>query len=150
MHYIFEAGIVGIYSVIVYKILSQFLFELIPLLFAVGFVKHFLGFELSIHKIYCEYGNACSHLSNKYKGRSASNIKTIAEESIIEGTAFVVMGYLLSLVSKDRLLIIFIVGFLLHVIAELSGAHKKFCERCVREEKKFHINALLFEERPLN
>jgi len=149
MHYIFEAGIVGIYSAIVYKILSQFIFELIPLLFAVGFVKHFLGFELSIHKVYCEYGNACSHLSNKYKNRVATNMKMIAEESMIEGASFVVLGYLLSLVTKDRLLMIFMVGFLIHIIAEITGVHKKFCQRCVSEEKKFHINALLFEERPL-
>jgi len=146
MHYIFEALIVGTYTAILYKLLSPlFDDEFIVFLFVLGFTKHMLGYFLSIHDLYCEYGRACSHLSNQNKA-NASTKKMIIESSM-EAVVFVIFGYVLSFFTKDRLLLAFALGFFLHIIAELIGIHKKFCQRCIQTKNKLSFEALMFHAR---
>jgi len=146
MHYVLEAGLVGLYSAIVYKIVSFVIFDWIPLLFFVGFSKHALGYELSIHTLYCQYGSACSHLANKYDRYASSNLRTLIIESLQEGAAFVLLGYCVRMFSKDLLIVAFLTGAFLHIIAELIGLHQQFCHQCIRKEKTAQINSLLFQE----
>jgi hypothetical protein len=146
MHYLLEAGLVGLYSAIVYKIASFVLFDWIPLFFFVGFLKHALGYELSIHTLYCQYGSACSHLANKYDRYASSNLRTLVIESFQEGAVFVLLGYCLRMFSKDLLIVAFLTGALLHIIAELIGLHQRFCHQCIHGEKMDQIHSLLFQE----
>jgi len=121
MNYIYESIIVGIYSCVVYALFYPILYKvhLILLFFVVGFIKHLLGYYLSLHEYYCKY---------KYDLVKRYN-KSIIIESILEGCLFIIFGYTLSmyLKTKNKLLIVFIIGTLLHIIFEISGMHTKFC-----------------------
>ena len=121
MHYIYESIIVGIYSCIIYALISPILYKvhLILLFFVVGFIKHFIGYYLSIHEYYCKY---------KYDVIKSYN-KNIIRESILEGGLFIIIGYIVALYLKNKnmLLNIFIIGAFLHIIFEISGMHTKFC-----------------------
>ena len=57
MHYIYESIIVGIYTCIIYALISPILYKvhLILLFFVVGIIKHLIGYYLSIHEYYCKY-----------------------------------------------------------------------------------------------
>jgi hypothetical protein len=59
MHYILEAFLVGLYSLILCVITSFFIDNFYVLLFVTGIVKHFLGYLLNIHTFYCKQGYAC-------------------------------------------------------------------------------------------
>ena len=121
MNYIYESIIVGIYSSAIYSLISSIFYKvhLIFLFFVVGFIKHLLGYYLSLHEYYCKY---------KYDIVKSYN-KNIILESILEGGLFIIFGYTLSmyLKTKNMLLIVFIIGTLLHIIFEISGMHTKFC-----------------------
>ena len=119
MNYIYESIIVGIYSCIIYALISPILYKvhLILLFFVVGFIKHLLGYYLSLHEYYCKYK---FNLVKKYN-------KSIIIESILEGSLFIIFGYTISMYLKNKLLIVFIIGTLLHIIFEISGTHIKFC-----------------------
>jgi hypothetical protein len=119
MHYIYESIIVGIYSCIIYALISPILYKvhLILLFFVVGFIKHLIGYYLSLHEYYCKYK---FDLVKRYN-------KNIILESILEGGLFIIFGYTISMYLKTKLLIVFIIGTLLHIIFEISGMHTKFC-----------------------
>ena len=128
MHYIYESIFVGVYSCILYL--------LIPItharigLFVVGFLKHYLGNLLGIHDYYCNNGYAC-----KSKGPSKYAVTQLALilESVAEGGLFVLVGTLLMILQKNMILTYFLIGVLLHLIFEFSGAHQKICAyRCKR------------------
>ena len=119
MHYIYESIIVGIYSCIIYALLSPLLYKIniLLLFFVVGFIKHVLGYYLLIHQYYCKY---------KYNVIKNYN-KSIIIESILVGSLFIIVGYIVSLYLKNMVLNVFIIGVLLHIMFEISGMHTKFC-----------------------
>ena len=138
MLYIVEAIFVGIYCGFIYSILSQFIDEFMILLFVVGFLKHFLGYHLSLHSMFCKYGEACERSHHETTDSTARMVHTemLAYESFLEGFAFFIFGYFMTMVCKDRLLVVVTIGFLLHIIAEKLGIHKSFCKiRCIKNDK---------------
>jgi hypothetical protein len=135
MYYILEAFLVGIYSSILYVLSSNFTSNFNILLFVTGFIKHFLGYLLNIHTFYCNNGYACSKI-NKNLGSvrfiAVTDRITLFLESIIEGIIFLGIGWVLSFFTSYRLLIIFLIGFLLHIISELLYIHDTFCNtKCI-------------------
>jgi hypothetical protein len=146
MHYIFEALFVGIYCGILYEILVNFIGDYYVLLWVLGFFKHFLGYELHLHSMFCKYGYACQRVANaEHRHAEISNLKIIIE-SMIEGIVFVIVGYLLSLIMKDRLVMVFWIGVILHISAELIGIHQVFCQRCVINYSAPLFEPLMFHE----
>lgn len=146
MHYIFESLFVGIYCCILYEILVNFIGDYYILLLVIGFFKHFLGYELHLHSLFCKYGYACQRVKN-YENRSAeiSNLKLVVE-SLVEGIAFLAIGYLLSLIMKDRLAMVFWIGVIIHISAELIGLHEVFCQRCIINYSAPLFEPLMFHE----
>lgn len=126
MHYIFESIFVGIYSILLYIILSIYIDNIYLLYFSIGFFKHFLGYFLKIQDYYCNYGYSCGKKSKV----NVTNIE-IFLESIFEGISFVLFAVFLLLFIKNKALIVFIIGVLFHNLYELLGIHKLFCKyRC--------------------
>jgi len=53
-------------------------------------------------------------------------------ESIIEGIAYVVGGFICSFLISNMYVSVFIVGIAMHILAELLGIHRFFCKnRCI-------------------
>ena len=98
------------------------------LLFVVGFLKHFLGYYLKIQDYYC---------ATCVKGSKSHTTKQILfGESILEGGVFIILGLLLKVFIENRTVLMFLLGFLLHMIAEFVGVHKYFCKnRCVIQRR---------------
>ena len=78
---IYEAILVGIYSILIYLILIPFEFTNNVLFYMIGFLKHFLAYNIGIETYYCNNGNACIK-DNKKRIVYSENILI---ESIIEG-----------------------------------------------------------------
>ena len=118
-------------------------------LFLTGFIKHFMGWILQIHKLYCNYGTACiNKRGDVYK--TGTEIYIIPE-SILEGFLFVVVGLLIfgvlhcffsPLHIKNMKMCyqwvgldmvgIFLIGVFFHLLAEWLGIHSLFCKyRCL-------------------
>ena len=115
MNYIFEAIFIGLYSLLLYVPINL-LFKNVSLVFFVtGFLKHFLGYFIGIHTLYC-----------KINGLEIAKINFIklVLESLFEGLLFLILGLIIS--SKSKRIEIFIIGFFLHIIFELIGLHRVF------------------------
>ncbi len=136
MNYIFESIIVGIYSLILFLLLVNIPISIsinntTVLIFITGFTKHLLGYLLKIHDYYCNYGYACSIITQKPKKYEYKSVnKNIIIESILEGLLFILFYNILRHVCniKNNLLNIFIIGVLLHIFAEKLGIHTLFCK----------------------
>lgn len=131
-----ESMWVGAYSVFLYWVLQQVFYsnDWNLFLFVLGFFKHLLGYVSGIQNLYCRYGYACSRRKAP-RGKTKESIeeKVINKivESLLEGGAYVVMGNLvLWSITKNRMYSIFATGCLLHIVAEWTGVHAYFCERC--------------------
>lgn len=115
--YILEAIIVGIYCIIL-LILN------INNLFIIGFVKHFLGYYINLHLLYCKYSYSCNH-----KNKIIYNFTDLIIDSIIEGILFIIFGNILQIIIINKYILYFIIGFSLHIISEIAGKHKFFCKK---------------------
>jgi hypothetical protein len=127
IHYVYESLFVGIYSCILYT--------LVPIrdprvaLFVIGFIKHYLANWIGIHDYYCSNGNACGRSNSKYV---ATQLELIIE-SVGEGFLFLIFGALLMRIQKNKFIVYFMIGLILHLIFELIGFHRKICAyRCRR------------------
>lgn len=111
-----ESIFVGIYCVFLFTILSYAKIQTVSLFFFIlGFFKHFLGFFLGLHAVYCN----CSILPN---------YSILFGESILEGFAFLILYHIFyRLIPK--IWVAFTIGFILHILAEIFGLHKWFCEK---------------------
>jgi len=111
---LYEAIIVGIYTEIIFRIITMFLQNAsIPTLFVVGFLKHFLGYYLQLQSSFCYY----------YGKSHAIITDNFINECIIEGIIFTLIYLLLPSA--------FMSGFLLHIISEYTGIHNLFIKyRC--------------------
>ena len=136
MHYIFESILVGIYSGVIAIILSFVLHNYYYILFLTGFIKHVGGYYLNIHTYYCNYGDACMRMRN---GKNNNNIlisknkpTQLIFESIIEGIAYVIGGFICSFLISNMYVSVFIIGIAMHILAEFLGIHRFFCKnRCI-------------------
>ena len=134
MHYIFESILVGIYSGVIAIILSFVIHNYYYLLFLTGFIKHVGGYYLNIHTYYCNHGDACTRTPSTWStARSKNNPRQLIFESIIEGIAYVVGGFICSFLISNMYVSVFIVGIAMHILAELLGIHRFFCKnRCIK------------------
>jgi len=116
---LFEAIIVGIYSIFLFLIINFISLNKLSSyqeLFIIGFFKHLFGFYSNIHSYYCE--TECKN-------------KIIVVESLIEAFVFLFIGLVLSFFlnyNKNKVVIYFLIGFSLHIIADISGLHKIYCK----------------------
>ena len=138
MHYIFEAIFVGIYSGVIAIILSFVLHNYYYLLFLTGFIKHVGGYYLNIHTYYCNHGDACMRMRNGNNNNNVLISKNkpvqLLFESIIEGIAYIVGGFICSFFIPNIYVSVFIIGIAMHILAELLGIHRFFCKnRCIRQ-----------------
>ena len=130
MHYIIEALIVGIYSVLIYLFFVRFIYKnLFILLLVVGFFKHFLGSSLGLHDWYCNNGFACK----KENKNNEANTRYLLRDSIYEAILYLVVGFILKSILTNSALF-FAIGVILHILAEKLLIHRYFCrESCVKE-----------------
>ena len=137
MNYIWEAILVGIYEVLLFLVISQFIKNIYILLLVIGFSKHILGYVFNIHTWYCNNGSACisSLKQNKntkitYYASSYHLLQNSIEESFITLFLGCLLSYFLS-----GLYLFFALGIILHIISEKLGVHNKFCwEICNKKE----------------
>jgi hypothetical protein len=112
MNLIIEALFIGLYTS---------LFSIFPIryhlyfyLFIIGFFKHYLGYYLGFHDYYC---NNNKNNKNKY----------IINDSILEGFYFIIIGNLIfKLFNYNKIISLFIIGFLMHIISDFINLHKLF------------------------
>lgn len=129
MDYLFESILVGIYTCIIYSFISYFTQIHDILLFTTGFCKHFFGYLLGIHRWYCNNGNACARLYPAFT--YIVEYKYLLKDSLYEGCIFFLIGNIIkySLNIENNYVIYFVLGCVLHIIAEKSKMHKFFCNR---------------------
>ena len=128
MQYIYESLFVGVYSCILYL--------LVPIsdpriaLFVIGFLKHYLGNLLSLQDYYCNYGYSCkADRPSKYVVTHLA----LVLESVAEGGLFLLLGIAIMFLVKNMTLVYFLLGIIMHLLFEFSGAHQKICAyRCKR------------------
>ena len=156
-----ESIFVGVYSSLVYYFcVKPWGFKpLLLVVFIVGVMKHFFGYILQLQTLYCSYGSACvfepSMRLHNYHAQTPPVQLVI--ESTFEGFAFVLVFCAIAAAttqlhftslpavarqnlqmsgrnSPNKLLkIMFLIGFILHLLAEITGIHKTFClHRCVQ------------------
>ena len=120
-----ESFLVGLYVFLLYKFLILFQIKNLYLfLFVLGFLKHFIGYVLSIQSFYCKYGHACKKYNFTTKKKDF-----IILESFLEGILFLVCGQFFLFFYKK--IPFFLLGFLLHLLFEFIGFHDVFClKRC--------------------
>jgi len=126
MNYIIEALLVGIYTSIIYVIISLFIKNVYILLLVVGFFKHLLGYFLNIHTWYCNNGEACLKVLNQYNNYNAIPTHLI-RDSVYDSLMFLLIGSIL-LTKINNIPLFFTIGALLHIISEHLLVHKYFCE----------------------
>ena len=104
-----EAIVVGIYLDILFRIVNIiFRKTSIGSLFFTGFLKHFLGYYLYLHKLFCKFrGKNTAIKSNRF-----------LINCVIEGFVFTIFY----LIIKNA----FITVFLMHIISEYIGIHTLF------------------------
>jgi hypothetical protein len=134
MHYIIEALLVGIYSVVIYLFFVRFIYKnLFTLLLVVGFFKHFLGSSLGLHDWYCNNGFACKKENNNNNNNNA-NTRYLLRDSIYEAILYLVVGFILKSILTNSALF-FAIGVILHILAEKLLIHRYFCRTyCVTQE----------------
>ena len=128
MNYIFESMFVGLYSCIIYVLIHNFVNNAFVLFFVTGFIKHLLGYLLNIHSLYCKYGYACK----QYTKTTAIYSNYLVPESIGEGILYLLFGIILGKLLLNKVVVVFIIGFLLHLMFEILPIHRLFCKkRCL-------------------
>ena len=134
-----SAALSGIYTVIVYSFVSSFIlikprieqFTFIVFLYAFGFLKHEIGYYMTIESSYCKQTGVCDE--TRKDSATIKNYLGFAEnvwfEAAGEGIIFVIVGIpvFLLLPSKYHVFSALITGILAHFVAEYSNFHKYFC-----------------------
>lgn len=118
---ILEAFLVGFYVLLLFFVFRLIIkIDLYLELFIIGFIKHLLSYYLGLQSQYCKiYLNN----NNNYEVKSSN----IIIECLLEGLAFIYFGYLLKLIlNPDNYSFGFILGFIIHIIADFYGIHKLF------------------------
>ena len=112
-----EALFVALYSLVLFSLINFTGLNVSTCVFITGFLKHFLGYFLGIHGMYC----------NKYNLKADSlKLHQLFVESVLEGLAFIFLFTFIHKHVKDLNLSILLLGFSLHILSELSGIHRYF------------------------
>jgi len=133
MRYLLEAVLVGIYSVIIYLIISYIIPSYTLSLLIVGFVKHYLGYYIGIHTLYCKYGEQCMKIHNN-NTNYVSNNHLIYLYSLMDGIIYFIIGTILATLlfwirnyKIKYIIILFLLGFIVHILSEKYFIHNIFC-----------------------
>jgi hypothetical protein len=162
VNYIIESIAVGFYSLFIFYILSQTTTinsktKATIILFTTGFMKHLLGNILQIHDYYCNNGSACLQLREKQinppiKYITQNKTAMLIIECIIEGIIFVILYNMILYIfnqqyvkqtqtthgtkTRNNMTIVFLIGFIMHILSEKTGIHTYFCKtRCKPSNK---------------
>ncbi len=111
---ILESLIVGINCVILFYVINFFNINFYTKVFIMGFFKHLFGYLLGLQNYYC----SCN-IINKY----------IILESLLEGLIFLLLSFII-IINVDfdnKFILIFLLVFITHIIAEMSGIHTYYC-----------------------
>ena len=132
LYILLESLVVGLFCVFLYGGL-QWIKSFLLLLFVLGFLKHTLGYVSGLESLFCNYGQACKaiHPSSQNPLMKEAHTEILFLESVIEGLVFVMIGLLFYPVTS-KVYIVFLIGFFLHLIAEIGGIHTEFCEKNCR------------------
>lgn len=84
-------------------------------IFITEFFKHLLGYFLYIHNYYCK-----CNIVNNY----------ILIESLLEGFIFLLLAFIIlsNIDIENKFILIFLLGFIIHIIAEIIGIHTFYCK----------------------
>jgi len=118
---ILEGFLVGFYVLLLFFVFRLIIkTDLYLELFIIGFIKHLFSYYIGLQSQYCKiYLNK----NNNYKVKSSN----IIIECLLEGLAFIYFGYLLKLIlNPNNYSFAFILGFIIHIIADFYGIHKLF------------------------
>jgi hypothetical protein len=137
MNYIWEANLVGLYEVLLFLVISQYIENFYLLLLVVGFSKHILGYVFNIHTWYCNNGYACINILKQNKNKKITYYASsyhLLQNSLEESIITLFFGCLLSYFLYGPYLF-FALGIILHILSEKLGVHNKFCWKiCNKKE----------------
>lgn len=125
--FLYESIFIGFYSLVLYSILQMVILDSSAypfLLFVLGIAKHLLGYVVGLQSIYCQIHN----------NHTISQIAIIptALDLIIEGLLYLGIGLGLFTIVKNKYIIAFLIGLVLHIGFELLGLHDYFLRtRCI-------------------
>lgn len=130
-NYIVEALLVAIYTATLYTFITTIFPKLsFPIVLAIcGFCKHFFASYLGLWYLYCNFGQACMQVAKQRSSNQpfTSNNNNIIRDSVVEAFAFVALGLILYRFIENKLYIIAIIGFTLHILSEWLSIHTNFC-----------------------
>jgi len=111
-----ESLFIGIYCVIIFYFVNFIDINFYTKVFILGFFKHLLGYFLYIHSIYCK----CNVINNY-----------ILIESLLEGILFSFLAFIIlsNIYIDNKFILIFLLGFIIHIIAEIIGLHTFYCNK---------------------
>jgi len=119
----YESIFIGLYSLVLYTILNRFIIN-VPysyVLFILGVAKHFLGYFGGLQTYYCQV----------YKDEHSVAIVPTALDLVFEGLLYVLIGLSFLYIVKNKYIIAFLTGVVLHLGFEFVGLHKYFLRtRC--------------------
>lgn len=116
MNIVFESLFVGLFSLVLYLLLSLVIKDPFAfVLFLLGVLKHGLGYVLGLQTFYCRIK----------KSRTQAKVPTILE-LLGEGVLFVILGLLLHMMIRNKLVVVCLIGIILHLVVEILGIHKYF------------------------
>jgi hypothetical protein len=138
MHYLFESVLVGVYSCVIFWLVSGLSTSFAVSLFVCGFLKHMCGYYIGVHSYYCDSGYACKRVGNRgpnpgVEYQCRGGITRLTFESILEGFCFVFFGLLFSGVIRSKFCNVFSIGVVLHLVCEWTGMHRYFCRKMCRK-----------------
>jgi hypothetical protein len=119
---IIEAFIIGCFFLILYLFFSLIIDNFIIAFFLAGFFKHYLGYLLGIQTFYCNYYDYNNYNNDNY----VSQPHNIYLESIMEGLLFAYLALLFTKIISNNYILAFIIGFIVHIIADYIGLHALF------------------------
>ena len=104
-------------------------------LYTFGFIKHEIGYYLTVKSSYCKQTDICKELAKQTQPTLIENIKqylsfveNVWVESIGEGLVFLFVGLPTFFLFKNKIGAAFITGVLADAFSEYSGIHKYFCK----------------------
>ena len=105
------------------------------MLYTFGFLKHEIGYYLTIESNYCMQTDICDKLMKQPQSNIVDKIKgylsfaqNVWLESVGEGLVFVFVGLPLFLFFRNKLFAAFFTGIMANLVAEYSGIHNYFCK----------------------
>ena len=121
---LYESIFIGLYSLVLFSVLKMIVnTPYAILLFVLGVSKHLIGYFGGLQTYYCKVYN-----NNE---NEVASIPT-ALDIILEGFLYVIIGLGFLYVMKNKYMIAFLTGVVLHLGFEMIGLHTYFLKnRCI-------------------